>query len=138
MSAMGSGPGWWQEPSIFPEEAWGMEMMGLPAGGRGRWGAPSASESGLPACSPQGAPELKPHPLPASCFGTQHCPPASILFKPETPEERFSELKQGVGNGNLNPAHCDSNVSRLLLALLSLAATRQRWAQRRGSRSALT
>lgn len=58
------------------------------AGRRGRWMVPSASESGLLACSfLQGPPVLKPHPQPTACFQAQHCPPASTLFTPETPEE---------------------------------------------------
>lgn len=71
---------------------------------------PSASESELLARSPpEGPPALEPHPWPASCFGTQHCPPVSTPFEPEIPGESVSELT-GCRNGKLDPL-TNSNVS---------------------------
>lgn len=41
--------------------------------------------AGLPPL--QSSPVLKLYPRPSSCSGAQHCPPAPMVFKQETPEE---------------------------------------------------
>lgn len=103
------------------------------AGRRGRWMVPSASESGLLACSfLQGPPVLKPHPQPTACFQAQHCPPASALFTPETPEEFELRVNSKFKSFSESSWLCDGgNWTRLTVtvsAFLPLVATRYRWA----------